>query len=93
MTSLLCILKSFIKNSLTTKFDLVKPNSTFLFTVDKYENATFYERLILLEKEWKCAPVLLHRRGCLPEVSVISLQFLERKLNLQGSETGLAYVS
>eukprot|EP00794_Sanderia_malayensis_P012087 gene12087-13333_t len=34
---------------------------------DKYEKASFNERLILLEKEWKGSPVLLHKRGYLPE--------------------------
>eukprot|EP00794_Sanderia_malayensis_P012089 gene12089-13335_t len=30
---------------------------------DKYEKASFNERLILLEKEWKGSPVLLHKEG------------------------------
>ena len=48
---------------------------------DKCEKAGFYERLILIEQQFKGAAVLLHKRGYLP-VAFQNLWANERLLNV-----------
>ena len=42
----------------------------FSFSTDKYQSATFYNRLTLIEKEFPGAAVLLHKNGVLPKVTL-----------------------
>lgn len=48
---------------------------------DKYKNATFFDRLILIEKEFPGAAVLLHKNGIMPK-AFQDLWMNERLLNV-----------
>ena len=41
----------------------------FFSILDKHKDASFYERLILIEKQFPGAAVLLHKKGVMPKVS------------------------
>ena len=50
--------------------------ATFFFGLDKHKDASFYERLILIEKQFPGAAVLLHKHGVMPKVNRIT-EFLQ----------------
>ena len=51
---------------------------------DKQKDATFYERLTLIEKQFPGAAVILHKKGIMPKVSKINNLLINANFYLAG---------